>query len=572
MRHPLQRPLALAGILTALLLVALSLFGAWFHWVEEVGTAERDGYVAQAERILEGELPRDPYRPPLYSLTTAALSLATGLTPFEAARLLSNLAAAALALLAFCLARRLVGSEADEGTRLRAGFGALALTAVNPNLWILGQHVATDIFFAALATGVLLAGLAYLQRPRRRTAAVAGALLGLAAFTRGNAIFLLPALLLAWALAPIHDSGKRRSSAGPAETPGTKPSSTFGDRLRRFRWRDLQWRDLALAALTYAVCLAPLGWIRWRVFGDPFYSENFKNLAWKLYGYPDWSYLDRVPFESLGQILLADPLAVATGMLQELQRFATGGLSQLLGTGLHALVLLAGAALAVGWRRRTAGWLVTGLAAALAATALAFFTWGRLLLYLLPALNALGAAGIALTGRGGDGALAPRPRWLPAGRDLLLALLVALLAAKTFGFRLPAFVDRHPVDEIATLRALEEELPEDRSLAGLTPFLDRYLERPYVALPDAFGDEVEDPALYFQRLRTILEEEDVAFVVTGPLDLRDRPVILLGAEDPEAAGLPTWLVPWSPEDGSELAAELTEQMASRGIRVWRVEP
>ena len=70
-------------------------------------------------------------------------------------------------------------------------------------------------------------------------------------------------------------------------------------------------------------------------------------------------------------------------------------------------------------------------------------------------------------------------------------------------------IDRHPVAEIATLRALEEELPEDRSLAGLTPFLDRYLERPYVALPDAFGEEVTDPELYFRRLRPILEDEDV---------------------------------------------------------------
>ncbi|MDY7091724.1 MAG: glycosyltransferase family 39 protein [Acidobacteriota bacterium] len=562
MRQPLHLPPALAWIFTAALFVALSAFGAWTHWVEEVGTAERDGYVVQAERILQGELPRDPYRPPLYSLATAALSLATALTPFDAARLLSNLAAAALVLLAFCLARRLVGPEADEGTRRRAGFGALALTAVNPNLWILGQHVATDMFFAALAAGVFLVGLAYLQRPRLGTAALAGALLGLAAFTRGNAIFLLPALLLAWWLAPksgdkdYDGNGSRGSEEQTGGAEGMDRPS-LGDRLR-----NLRWRDLGLAALAYGAFLSPLGWIRWRVFGDPFYSENYKNLAWKLYGYPDWSYLDRVPFESLGQIILADPLGVATGMLEGLQRFATGGLPQLLGTGLHALVLLAGAALAVGWRRRTAGWLVVGLTAALAATALAFFTWGRLLLYLLPALNALGAAGLALTSRGMDGAIPPHPRWRLRWRDLLLALLVVLLAAKTFGFRLPAFVDRHPVTEIATLRALEDELPEGRSLAGLTPFLDRYLERPYVALPDAFGEEVEDPALYFRRLRSILGDEDVAFVVASPLDLRDRPDALVGAEK-----LPPWLVPWAPDEDPELA----EQMERRGVRVWRVE-
>jgi hypothetical protein len=564
-RHPIQLPQALAWIFTALLIVALGILGAWVHWVEEVGTAERDGYVAQAERILEGELPRDPYRPPLYSLATAALSRATELSPFDAARLLSNLSAGALALLAFWLAVRLVGPKADERTRWRAGFGALALTAVNPNLWILGQHVATDMFFGALATGVLLAGLAYVQRPRPGTAVLAGALLACAAFTRGNAVFLLPALALAWWLAP------KLGNTANAESSAKSSRPELADRARRLRWR-----DLALAGLAYAAFLSPLWWIRWRVFGDAFYSENFKNLAWKLYGYPDWSYLDRVPFDSLGQILLADPLRVATAMLGELQRFATGGLSQLLGTGLHALVLGAGAALAVGWRRRTAGWLVVGLSVALAATALAFFTWGRLLLYLLPALNALGAAGLALTGRGMDGAIPPssgwRPRWLrrwhPSWRDLLVTLLVALLASKTFGFRLPDFVDRHPVTEIATLRALEEELPEDRSLAGLTPFLDRYLERPYVALPDAFGEEVDDPQLYFRRLRSILDEERVAFVVASPLDLRDRPQALVGAEISEPGTLPPWLEPWFPTDDEELA----KRMEHRSVWVWRVRP
>ena len=131
-----------AALAALLLFCGLAVFGALFHWVEEAGTAERDGYVAQAEQILRGELPRDPYRPLLYPLLVAGTAK-LGVPPFAAARLLSNLAAAALAWLAWAFGRRLAGPT--------AGAWAFALAAVNPNLWILGQHASTDMLFAALA-------------------------------------------------------------------------------------------------------------------------------------------------------------------------------------------------------------------------------------------------------------------------------------------------------------------------------------------------------------------------------------------------------------------------------------
>jgi hypothetical protein len=43
------------ALLAALLLFAgLALFGQRYHWVEEAGSAERDGYVRQAEQLLAG--------------------------------------------------------------------------------------------------------------------------------------------------------------------------------------------------------------------------------------------------------------------------------------------------------------------------------------------------------------------------------------------------------------------------------------------------------------------------------------------------------------------------------------
>jgi hypothetical protein len=499
------REVTRAALAALLLFAALAIFGQRFHWVEEAGTAERDGYVAQAEQILRGELPRDAFRPLLYPLLVAGVAQ-LGVPPFAAARLLSNLSAAALVWLAWAFGRRLGGTA--------AGIWAFALAAVNPNIWILGQHASTDMLFAALAAAALYAGFVYLERPSLAAAVAAGAFLGLAAFTRSNAMFLLPPLLAAWWLGD--GRGERRA------------------------------RSLHLAALLAAALLVliPHWGLRQAVFGSPFHDENWKNLAWKLHGYPDWSYLDRVPYGSALEVVREDPLAVVRGGFSELARFFfEGGISQLFGTWAH--VLLLGAGIAVALRRRpeparSAGWLLFAGGLFLTAIAFAFFTWGRLLLLLLPI-----GCGLSFVPW-----LWP---WRAPGRVVQAVALafVAVLAVKTFGFRLPAFIEHHPVREVAVLRRLDASLPAGPALAGTSPFLGRYLSRPYVDLPDAFGREIAEPRLWFEKVAPLLRRAGVAYLVAGPVDLRDRPPSLLAGPPPVA-----WLVPADREDG---------------ITVWKVD-
>ena len=516
----LDRADRIALLCALLLFAALALFGARYHWVEEAGTAERDGYVAQAETILAGHLPRDPFRPPLYPLLAAGLSLVIGSPsggPFGAARMISNAAAAALAWLAWRTGRRLAGPE--------TGFWAMALTAVNPNVWILGQHATTDMLFAALGAAALAAGLVYREADGRRAALAAGVASGLAQATRGNALFLLPGLAAAWWLAP-------------------------GARRRRLA-------HLAAAALVAALALVPVWALRQAAFGSPFHDENWKNLAWKLHGYPDWSYLDRVPYRGLGEVIASDPLEVVRGGLAELWRFfAGGGLAQLLGTWAHAALFAAGAGWALCRRRRGAGWLLAAGGLFLAAVAFSFFTWGRFLLLLIPAAYALAFAPWS------DPRSDPRSDRSSARARLALrtlaAALVLLLAVKTFAFRLPDFVSRHPYREVAALRALAPRLPPGERIAGTSPFLGRYLtgyragpDR-YLYVPDAFGREAREPALYLAHLRALLAREQAAYLIVGEEDLRDRPAALAGTRPP---------APWL-----ALAAH-----AGR-VTVWRVLP
>jgi|HubBroStandDraft_3_1064219.scaffolds.fasta_scaffold05665_3 hypothetical protein len=544
----------LAALAAFLLFLALALWGARYHWVEQAGTAERDGYVRQAEQLRAGELPRDPYRPLLYPLATAAVSVATR-DPFTAARLISNLAAATLAWLAFAFGKRLAGPA--------AGGWAMALAAVNPNLWILGQHVTTDMLFAALGAAAMLAGLTYLDRPGPAPALAAGLALGLAAFTRSNALFLAPPLLGAW------------WAARPSR--GRRAAHLAGG-----------------AALSLAVLL-PHWALRRAAFGDPFHDENWKNLAWKLHGYPDWSYLDRVPYHGLGELLRADAAAVLRGGWSELVRFAEAGLPQLLGTWPHVLLFLAGAAWAL--RRpaparpvgrppdsalrvpahlaggaaaapnaaspasapsagspRAAAWLLASCAFFIAAVAFTFFTWGRLLLLVLAPAAAFSGVLPGLAARGGPALR--RRAWTALG---LAAVL--LLAVKTFAFRLPAAIREHPYAEIAALRRLDAELPGS-ALAGTSPFLGRYLRHRYVDLPDAFGAEIRDPRLYYRQLANLVQREKIAFLVIGAIDLRARPRALLGPAPPV-----DWLRPAS--EGQALQAPLAGAKSPR-IAVWRV--
>ena len=492
----MRTPEATAALAALLLFAALAVFGARVHRVEEAGSAERDGFVAKAEQILDGELPRDPYRPLLYPLLIAGIAK-LGVPPFAAARLISNLSAAALVWLAWAFGRRLGGPA--------AGFWAFALAAVNPNVWILGQHASTDMLFAALAAAALYAGLVYLERPSLGMAVAAGAFLGLAAFTRSNAPLLLPALVVAWWLA-----GRPRRA----------------------------WHLTVLLA-AFLLFLIPHWALRAAAFGSPFHDDNWKNLAWKLHGYPDWSYLDRVPYTSGLEVIREDPLAVVQGGVSELVRFFFGGgVSQLFGTWLHVLLLASG--VVVAFRRpesrRSTGWLLFAGGLFLTAIAFAFFTWGRLLLVLLPI-----GCGLSFV------------PWRRPGRTAhaVALALVAVLAVKTFAFRLPAFVERHPYQEIAVLRRLDASLPRGAALAGTSPFLGRYLERPYVDLPDAFGREIAEPRLWYEKVAPLLRRAGVGYLVAGPVDLRDRPPSLLAGSPPVP-----WLVPAGREDG---------------VTVWRID-
>ncbi|HUR08871.1 MAG TPA: DUF2142 domain-containing protein [Nonomuraea sp.] len=166
-----------------------------------------------------------PQHPPLYYETAAAVLRVVdgdGDAPLDLAvwelRLLSILAMAPLPLLAADIARRFSRSPA---VILSAAAAVLAV----PQLTHLGATVSNDPFMILLGSATL-AGAARLATGDRRwaTAATTGVAAGLALFTKGFAIPLVPAVALA-CLLPLATRG--REDAREAERPPTK-AGTWG--------------------------------------------------------------------------------------------------------------------------------------------------------------------------------------------------------------------------------------------------------------------------------------------------------------------------------------------------------
>jgi 4-amino-4-deoxy-L-arabinose transferase-like glycosyltransferase len=483
----------LAYAATLLAFAALLYVGQHYHWIEEAWTAERDGFVAQAEKILSGHLPADGFRPPLYPILTASLTWAFG-SAFAAARFLSNLAAAGVILCAFELGRRL---HSDA-----AGLGALALTAANANVWTHGQHTTTDMPFACLAAWTLLAGLSYLQRPSFACAAAAGVAYGVSAFTRSNAVLLLPALGLAYYW------------AGPATTGARK-----------------SWRHCAVGAGCAIAILVPLWVIRIHSFGTPFFDENYKNLWWKLHGNLDWSALDRAPQTSMASLLLREPGPIARAGAIELVTFVRR-VPELIG-GWGALGLLGWALVDSLRARRTANlYLIISLGFFTVGVATVFFAWPRFMLLWVPLSAALIFDGLLR--------IAGKLNWPHANLATSAAavVLVSWVFARTLLRKVPEFIARHPYDEVTALRSIESDVPVTQRLAGTAPFLGRYLARDYVAVPDAFGPETQNAQAYLDHLEDFLRSRRVAYLVVSRPELGQRPKCLLA---PDAGEMPPWL-------------------------------
>ena len=211
--------------------------------------SDPDFYHRQANMLVAGHGFPDPYlyddtgrfepvaiHPPLFTIWLAIPSV-LGFDTLLAHKIMS-----CLACVLAVVAAGLVGREAAGR---RVGLVAAAIAAAYPPLWSIDGQLWPEGLFAALVGFTVWAGIRAWREPGPRWALITGALLGLAALTRGEGIILsftlvVPLLLL-----------RRGRAAGPSGAPGAPGD---GDGVRDHR---ANVRDLVLAGLACAVVIAP---------------------------------------------------------------------------------------------------------------------------------------------------------------------------------------------------------------------------------------------------------------------------------------------------------------------------
>lgn len=351
-----------------LLLVAyaatLIVAGLWLHPIKALGI-ENDDYVGMARSLLAGTLPRDPFRPMLYPLASAAVGWLVG-DCFVGAKIVSALAATTLVWSTYALTARCCAP--------RHAMLAAVLVAGNGHVVTFGMQAGTDMLFTALAAVALVAVVCAWERPSGGRLAVLGVALGIAYFARYQAgLLLLPAALVCWGAAP--------------------PVS----------WRQRATRGVCVLAAG-AVALVPHGLLSRAVFGSWLHDENWRTVELKYAHDFVFSRMPSTDAGSVAAVLLRDPGTVVRRALADLWTCLGDALPVMVqGCGPVTLVGIAfaaaaafGLATAVRQRLFPLALPLTYTIAAVVAACVLFVPVPRVLLGTVP----LAAAGLAVAALG----------------------------------------------------------------------------------------------------------------------------------------------------------------------------
>jgi 4-amino-4-deoxy-L-arabinose transferase-like glycosyltransferase len=159
----------------------------WFRQVAE-SIAGGDGFTIFSGDVFSGEVDRraTAEHPPLYALLLAAATK-IGITTDEGLRALGSISGAVTVALIGLIARRVAGAT--------VGLAAAAIAAAYPLLIAADGALLAETIYAPLIAGAVLTALHLIDRPGAKTAALLGAITGLAILTRSEAVLLLVLLV-----------------------------------------------------------------------------------------------------------------------------------------------------------------------------------------------------------------------------------------------------------------------------------------------------------------------------------------------------------------------------------------
>lgn len=490
----------LAVIVVIILFLAfLLIFGKAFHVIEVVGSAEGDGYVGKAEVIINGDIPRDVYHPLLYPIMAAAASLMTG-DAFSGARLISSLSAALCLWFVFQICSRILDGK--------FGLLVVVLLILNINFITLGINTTTDMMFTMFSMMTMYFLIIVADGAGSPAMVAAGVSFALSVFTRYSGMFILPVIIVVLIRIFRND--------GP---------------IRMFQ--------KTTAFVVAASCsLLPHAVLTYKVFGRPFYSESWKNLAFKLYGNSDWTYFDRVPFDGFFSVAMASPEKIVVSTFMELARFFSSTMYYLGGKHLAGTIVsftfIFGIFLIVRKRSHNFSPVLIFLFSYVILSCIFFLSGVRFMLPVLPVV--LITSSFFIINR--PGKERPGPRWKLSRVQLVVLSLLVIASVFSVVLHIPRYVRSHPYEELSAAVDLETKYKSNIIICGTTATLGRYIGCKYIYLEDRGSGSPGNDGKYYYYLEDVLIRNKVDYFITGRLSLEQRPTGLIEGRD-----LPPYLYP-----------------------------
>ena len=294
-------------IIAGIYLLVVGLISFIFHKVGDYGI-ETDffwGYVPSAKKFLSGEIPMDAFRGPLYPMVLGLFGIILG-DFFHAGILIAVISASVVVYVTYELLKKIFSPTISL-------FVAIILT-VNPVFIQYSYSAGTDMFFNALAA-VTLFFFFKNKKLNKKNIILAALIGGLSYLTRYNGIFLASFVVIILFV-----------------------------NYWKIGWSERIKSSIIFVAV-FLITISPWGFYSLNQKGSFFYNENYKNIAFEVYGkgkisWDDFWFKESSKISSLTEVIFKDVGLFFSTTLNNIADHFLNDMEKLLGWQLGVFVIL----------------------------------------------------------------------------------------------------------------------------------------------------------------------------------------------------------------------------------------
>jgi hypothetical protein len=294
-------------VISLLYLLIVGLLSLIFHTIGDYGI-ETDffwGYVPNAKGFLEGTIPMDAFRGPLYPMVLGIVGFIFG-DFFRAGILIGVLSASVVIYVTFELLKRIISPS--------VAFFVTLLIAVNPVFVQYSYSAGTDMFFNALVALTIFFFLKNSELNYRQII-LAGFFGGLSYLTRYNGVFLLSFIVVILFVNFWNQSWIKRLTTS------------------------------ALFVVVFVLTFSPWGFYCLGEKGSFLYNENYKNIAYEMHGkgkigWDEFWFKESSKITSLTDVVFEDPPAFISTVVSNVADHFLSDMEKLLGWHIGVFVIL----------------------------------------------------------------------------------------------------------------------------------------------------------------------------------------------------------------------------------------